>query len=499
MKGLFIMEFSHFKFKPWTPRNIQFLEASYVKRRSLILAFLCIFTAIMGAILMLIPTANLSGVSIGNGLEILIDSTKYILGKTEALPESSLYLRGFFLPLLAFSIFFVIIPLGNGILTLLTQPSERTAGMNAWICIFGKALIAIAYLIYVAQLSTYYALSSFVLYLFPLCAIPEIAVSILDFLYVKKHPATTEEEKPVIRMKRIFKKEWVFDAMYSFLIPLLLLASLFFPTKYNPLLDYSTISSAKIGASAMAETVGKWANRSTIHLDKNKDISIVVSPDGPLSWSETGNNFLYYQSKGKELKEAREALFPEDNTQEAWEKYAQTMEKMQQDINTLASMLHSLPLSTTNVYMEKTTVDSYAFARIKSVIHNADSSYADAEGKKWGIGKCARSNGLFVKESASLQLIESEPTVTQSSNWAGTTTTTASATFKDNLPFTTETDFSTALIRATVVYGDGSFKISFIKVKNADELNKASAGQHVLLWDDEWGEYSAPIYIANPN
>ena len=492
------MENAHFVFKPWTARAVSFSEESYVRRRRLVFAFLCIATSGLGVLLMLLQAANMSGVEIGSGLQIFVDSLKYTLGKTDELKESALYLRGFLLPLLVFLAFFVIFPFGKGVLSLISSESERKAGIVAWFAALGKLLIVVAYLIYVAGLSRYYDLSSFVLYAFPLCLVPDIVIFVMDFLYLKGSSSLGEEEQ-VVRMTRIFKKEWVCDAFYSFLLPLLFLSFLLLPLEYNPVFDYSSLASAKAGVDQMADNVGRWGNEVKISLDKKQEKIIELSPRSPLTWSEMGNNYLYCQTKIAELRKERNALLPNtdaDNPEDALREYTEAMAKMDEDIKALSALLDSLPTNRTDVYMEKTEVNDYVFSRIKEIAYNANSKYADEEGRKWGVDKGGYAKTVFVKESIFLQLISSEPTVTTKTDYFGTVTTTAMATFDDTLPFTTETDFSEDLIRATVRYGDGSYKIGFITVKNAEELNKASSGWHTLKWEDAWGEYSAEIYIS---
>lgn len=61
--------------------------------------------------------------------------------------------------------------------------------------------------------------------------------------------------------------------------------------------------------------------------------------------------------------------------------------------------------------------------------------------------------------------------------------------------FDVETDFSSTEIIATVIYADGSFKISLITPDNFEELNNAPRGTHTIKWSDSWGEYSTQITI----
>ena len=65
----------------------------------------------------------------------------------------------------------------------------------------------------------------------------------------------------------------------------------------------------------------------------------------------------------------------------------------------------------------------------------------------------------------------------------------------DQEVFTKGTDFSEIKIKATVIYSDGSFKISLITPENYEELNNAGVGKHRVEWHDDWGSYSAIITI----
>ena len=57
------------------------------------------------------------------------------------------------------------------------------------------------------------------------------------------------------------------------------------------------------------------------------------------------------------------------------------------------------------------------------------------------------------------------------------------------------TDFSQAKIKATVIYADGSFKVSMITPANYEELNNAAPGTYNIEWEDNWGSYTAQIQI----
>jgi hypothetical protein len=63
--------------------------------------------------------------------------------------------------------------------------------------------------------------------------------------------------------------------------------------------------------------------------------------------------------------------------------------------------------------------------------------------------------------------------------------------------FAVGTDFYNELIVARVQYSDGSIRISKIIPLNAEELNTASAGKHILKWADSWGEYETTITLYN--
>ncbi|MBR7095456.1 MAG: hypothetical protein IKC73_04485 [Clostridia bacterium] len=423
--------------------------------------------AILGIILFLMPVGKIGNVSIGSGLRVLIDSIKLFFEKTEGLSASSQELRGFLLPLFAFLILFILNSLMGAIITpLATAPETCNAGFPQWLFSLGKTILGIVYLIYIKWLSEYYALSAVTLYAFPLCIIPSVAIRISDLLYFKKH-SLESEEGDLYRIDSLPVKQWIGHAVEYLLVPIILMAALFVPVKYNVLTRYSTLPTARVGATELSPFVGEWKTSITISNDQGLDIS--VSPNNTAPWTEIGTNYRYYTAKISDLKQEMNKLFPEENSKEGLEKYAKQWEELNQNIQDLEKALDHLPTNKTTVTSDRDDTIFLETVRITSITYDANTSFHNADGHKWGYDGVTLGNTLFCSESIVI-----------------------------DTTLTTETDFTAALIKAIVTYRDGSYKISLIRPENALELNNASAGTHTLLFSDEWGEYEATIQIMAP-
>ena len=468
-----------------TPRTITFLDSSYVKKRSILASVLYGSIGLLGILLCVIPLAKIGNAPIGNGFSMLIDSIKLLLGKSEELSESSRELQGFLLPLVAFLGLFILNSLmGAIVFPFSTKKDNCEAGLNQWVFLIGKTIIAIVYLIYVTWLSNYYALSSVVLYAFPLCIIPSAGILLSDVLHLRKC-ASADGESSLYRVERMLDKPWI-DAIECVVIPVVLLACLLMPVKYNILTRYSTLPTAKVGAEELRPFVGRWA--SAINISNEQGLSISVSTDNTTPWTEIGTNHRYYNSKISDLRKEMNALFPEEGSKEGLEAYAAKLKKIEQDIQEIEEARTYLPINKTTVLTESIAVNSLKFVRIKSISYNANSTFRNEIGHKWGVSGDTVGNTLFCRESIILERIDDK---------AYETTHEYGFTFEDNLPFTTETDFTTALIRATVTYSDGSYRISLICPSNALDLNNAPAGLHTLRFTDDWGSYETTIQIQS--
>ena len=153
-------------------------------------------------------------------------------------------------------------------------------------------------------------------------------------------------------------------------------------------------------------------------------------------------------------------LWPKDNTEDALKKYLKQIEDMKNAIKILRG-------KTIYPYEYVDFIDGYL----------VDLQY-NASGKdeiKWGV-KQEGIKSLIFKEKISLtdRYCKNKKSMDR---------------------FAVGTDFNNELIVARVRYSDGSVRISKIKPKNIEELNSASAGVHLLKWEDSWGKYEKEITL----
>ena len=215
----------------------------------------------------------------------------------------------------------------------------------------------------------------------------------------------------------------------------------------------------------------------TYIVSKDKDLKIEISPEIN-SWKEYGNNYLYYKTKTKELKEEIFAL-----KSDSWDKYLEQFAEMEAGVSFLSKEINNLPYNYAIIEfgpLEEELIYTggdfhlgldkrWEFHKeLLSYTHNRNANYCDENGKKWGYSDGSLGSVILGEK------------IELSQNF-----------------FSNDTDFSTERIIATVSYSDGSRKISFITPTNAKELNTASAGRHLLRWSDEWGDYETYITINN--
>ena len=183
------------------------------------------------------------------------------------------------------------------------------------------------------------------------------------------------------------------------------------------------------------------------------------------SWSrEFGNNHYYYKSLIENIYKEIKELMPEeitsnadmDDLKESLGKYTKKLEKLYYKKQVLENQLYRIPVTVEGYNCDDNKiVTEYVFNTNK--IDKTVYKYGEAPLTILSLGK----------ESISIE----------------------------NDIFEKGTDFSETKIKATVIYKDGSFKISMITPDNYKELNEASVGTHTIEWHDAWGEYTAEIRI----
>ncbi len=184
---------------------------------------------------------------------------------------------------------------------------------------------------------------------------------------------------------------------------------------------------------------------------------------------ENGNNsqkFVFYgdsydfaYAKIDELEKEILTLWPEDLTEEEFEKYTAKIKAMEEAISALKE----------NIY-------PYEFVKFeKGFMTDLGYNATGRDEVKWGV-KQGGIKSLMFHERVTLtdRYCKNEKSMDS---------------------FAVGTDFNKELIVARVRYADGSVRISKIKPLNAEELNNASAGVHLLKWADSWGEYQVEITL----
>ncbi len=195
-----------------------------------------------------------------------------------------------------------------------------------------------------------------------------------------------------------------------------------------------------------------------------KTITLVNSSggyeDNTKSFVFYGDSYDFANAKIEELEKEILELWPEDNSEEAFEKYLKQIEDMDNAIKLLKEK---------NVYPYEFVdfIDGYM----------VDLQY-NASGKdeiKWGV-KQESIKSLIFQERISLtdRYCKNKKSMDR---------------------FAVGTDFNNELIVARVQYNDGSVRISKIKPTNVEELNNAKAGKHIIKWEDSWGKYETQITL----
>ena len=411
------------------------------------------------------PVAKIGPVSMGNSVELMIDMLDQTSVNGQYLPIAFGFIGALTILLAVFSVFPVItyLCLGN-------------IGLNySWKRVITTPIFSaiVPVIIYFVLNSTteYYGCS--IVNFYVVCAlicVPNILSQLVGCILSSVDKDFKETSKAGISYvnklskANLKKRGWVLVVCFSIMIVGLTGIGYLVLSNGGGEIDKTRVlinSSCEVDylfESGYIE-VGKSTTTSRISVDSQKDLVIDFTSDDK-TWIEYGDNYIYYQNKIAELAEERDKL---NCLNISLVEYYERTAELQEQIDYLKEAQKSLPYSYALLEFGNREFGSKT---IVSYTHNRNINYCDEDGKKWGYSDGSIMS-KFIGESITLS--------TDS--------------------FNLFTDFSTAKIIATVVYSDGSKKVSKITPTNWEELNDATRGTHVLKWADEWGEYETTIKI----
>ncbi len=229
-------------------------------------------------------------------------------------------------------------------------------------------------------------------------------------------------------------------------------------------------------------SIGKTEAHVTLTIDEEKGVEINWD-DSSRSLVVKGEAYYYYQDKLEEMGKEFTSMMPKSSSSKDLEKYGKNMKQLAEDIKVISEVFESQSYSYEQLNFEfiSEMVEITWFNPItfrnerKWVIEDRKRAYEyiyDAAPNTENLVKWGEEYGVMEKllYREKIELSESE--------------------------FKVGTDFSETEIVATVQYGDGSIRISVIKLNNVVELNSAKAGKQVIKWSDSWGEYEATIKLV---
>ena len=433
-----------------------------------------LFTIVL-VLITFLPVASVDKISIGNYYELLIQKIDKIDSVQHITPI--VWLAILCLIVVAINIFSLIDLVVHAINVKRTERVVKPLYKKfiVWV-IYATIKIFIIYLLCVLFSKPY----GFKM-VTPILIAVSLAVSkLLDFIISDIATRKLEVERVVQHQKRKREKKnnekikgvWghILSSVPLFLIISVLLAcfawigyqgvSLFY-VSYDKTL-YQSIANKQL-------KIGEAKGPYTLTIDKEKGIEINWMSSSTTPLMLMGEAYFYYQDKLDEMEEEFGAMMPEGDSEKDLKRFSEKMKALAETIEVFSDICESRSFSYEQLNFEfvGNRLEEWGNVGKKRAYEYIYDAEPDMENPvKWG-----KEYGLIKQllYGEKIELSENE--------------------------FAVGTDFSETEIIATVKYGDGSIRISVIKLSNLEELNSMQAGKQVIKWSDSWGEYEATIEL----
>ena len=269
-------------------------------------------------------------------------------------------------------------------------------------------------------------------------------------------------DKKLLRLKEDEKREWRM-ARPLFTPWILVICFLTFFSSQGIMINYMPHNDLSDYIVYQEDIAGNYAffNNYYIYAFEDETQTQLEDMKGDKITRSYSNNYLFYDLFIKETEKKILDMYPKDMSYEAMEKYAEDIMLLEQDIELAKEMQRAL----TYKYQETQYATNNASYGFYTLIFCDTTCGSMNDQPKWGMEK--KWYHYFYEESITLSSTQ----------------------------FSTNTDFFKVNITAYITYNDGSYRYSFIRIENAEELNQAEPGIHVLKWSDEWGSYETDIVI----